>query len=306
MEKQERRVSKKYAKRYFNTVGLFLILYVLFVLILPYFFHYYMSLTESSILNDKIMYLGIYFIIVLFGTIIPFFMMRLYFKVDKRKLNRNVSATFVNLFVQTIVCFTVCLGLTYVSNLIFSRFNLDSELLGSIGLSFSNSYLKEPLYVFMLVIVSPIIEEYAFRGVLLNTLGKFGKRFALYSSALMFALAHVSFSEMIPAFAMAITLGKTSYRYRSIKPTIIIHILFNSLIYILCIIPQSVTKYMAYGLTATFVLTIYLILSGRYERVTIQKLHSIKSTNLTFYSSFTIILAIVLMIFSSVLFLIRL
>ena len=304
MEKQERRVSKKYAKRYFNTVGLFLILYVLFVLILPYFFHYYMTLTKSTILNDSIMYFGIYFIIVLFGTIIPFFMMRLYFKVNRRKLNRNVNATFVNLYVQTIVCFTICLGLTYVSNLIFSRFNLESELLGSIGLSYSNSYLKEPLYVFMLVIVSPIIEEYAFRGVLLNTLGKFGKRFSLYTCAIIFALAHISFSEMIPAFAMAITLGKTSYRYRSIKPTIMIHILFNILIYVLCIIPQSVTKYMAYGLTATFILSVYLVLSGKYEQVTIQKLRSIKNTSLTFYSSFTVLFALLLMIFSSMLFLI--
>ena len=151
-------------------------------------------------------------------------MMRLYFKVDKRKLYRNVNATFVNLFVQTIVCFTTCLGLTYVSNLIFPRLGLQSELLSSIGFSYSSGYLSEPLYVFMLVIVTPIIEEYAFRGVLLNTLGKFGKRFALYASAIIFALAHISFSEMIPAFAMAITLGKASYRYRSITPTIIIHI----------------------------------------------------------------------------------
>lgn len=306
MEKKERKVSKKYAKRYFNIVGLFLILYALFVLIFPYLFHTYMNISNSFILSDKILYFGIYFIIILFGTIIPFFMMRLYFKVDKRKLNRNVNATFVNLFVQTIVCFTLCLGLTYVSNLIFPRFGLESELLSNIGFSYSSGYLNEPLYIFMLIIVAPIIEEYAFRGVLLNTLGKFGKNFALYASAIIFAVAHISFSEMIPAFAMAITLGKTSYRYRSIKPTIIIHILFNLLLYILCIIPQTVTRYVAYGLTVTFILTIYLILSGSYQQVRIQKTRSIKHTNLLFYSTFTIILAILLMILSSVLFLIEL
>ena len=303
MSKKERRVSKKYAKRYFNTVGLFLVLYTLFVLILPYFFHTYLQIQESSILNDNILYFGIYFIILTLGTFIPFFMMRLYFKVDSKKFNRNVSATFGDLFIQTIVCFTICLGLTYVSNIIFSRLGLEAKLLASIGLSYTESFLKEPLYVFMLLIVTPILEEYAFRGVLLNTLGKFGKSFGLYASALFFALAHMYFSEMIPAFAMAVILGKISYRYRSIKPTILIHILFNLLIYIMCIIPQGVTQYMAYVITAIFILSIYLILSGRYEQIRIQRTRSNRTTNIMFYSSFGIILALLLMIFGSILFL---
>mgnify|MGYP002870036603 CR=1 FL=1 len=120
---------------------------------------------------------------------------------------------------------------------------------------------------------------------------------------MIFALAHLSFAEMIPAFAMGVQLGKTSLRYRSIRPTMIIHILFNALIYALCVVPASVTKYMAYGLAAIVCIAAYLFLSGRYERIKIQKLGSNRITNVVFYSRPTIIIAMVLMIIDSLLFL---
>ena len=304
MSTKERHVSKKYVKRKFGTVGLFLTLYALFVLIVPYFFHMYLKMTDSPILKDNLLYYGIYLIIVLFGTLIPFYLMRRYFKVTHKKMNRSINATFIDLFVQTIVCFTLCILLTYVSNILFSYLGMEGRLISSIGLSFNEAELSEPLYVFMLLIVTPIIEEYAFRGVLLNTLGKYGKVFALIASALIFGLAHTHFSEIIPAFAMGIQLGKTSLRYKSIRPTIMIHILFNVLLYWLCIAPSSIARYMAYILAVIFILTVYLILSGRYERVRIQKPHSDRITNLLFYTRPTVILAIALMITYSVLFMV--
>ena len=156
----------------------------------------------------------------------------------------------------------------------------------------------------MLIIVTPIVEEYAFRGVLLNVLSKFGKTFGLYASSIIFALAHLSFVEMIPAFMMGVLLGKTSLRYRSIRPTIFIHILFNGLIYALCVIPASITKYMAYGIAGIVAIAAYLILSGRYERIRIQKLRSNRITNIVFFTRPSIVLAMLLMIANSVMFLV--
>ena len=80
--------------------------------------------------------------------------------------------------------------------------------------------------------------------------------------------------------------------------------LFNGLIYALCVIPASITKYMAYGLVAIVVIAVYLILSGRYERIRIQKLRSNRVTNIVFYSRPTIVIAMMLMIIDSVLFLV--
>ena len=66
MSKKEHRVSKRYAKRQFNTVGLLLIMYALAVLIVPYFLHMYMISPDSIIMKDDMLYYGLYVIIILF------------------------------------------------------------------------------------------------------------------------------------------------------------------------------------------------------------------------------------------------
>lgn len=295
-QKTERKISQKRVKRNFSTIGLALLLYVLFIMVLPYAFLTYIVEINSSILEDEILYYGIYFICLLFGTLIPFFIMRKFSRIKLKRILRPINASLVDLFVQTIVYFTICVALTFVATTIANSFGFEGKLLSSIGFSYDSSNLSNHLYVFLLIIVSPILEEYAFRGVLLNSLSRYGKVFALFASSVIFALAHSNFAEMIPAFAMGITLGKTSLRYKSIQPSIIIHILFNTFIYILCIIPSNVAGYMAYGLVAILLLAIYLYLSGRYERITIQKGKSNKIANQLFYSRFTIILSMLLMI----------
>ena len=295
-ESKGKRLSQKTVKRNFTTIGLILLLYVLFVMLIPYAFHYYLVATGSEILKDNFLYYGIYFIFMVVGTVIPFFVMRKFTGLKLKKLNRKVNATFIDLFVQTIVFFTICIALTYVSNIIFNRLGLEGKLISSIGFSYDEANLSHWLYIFMLVFVSPLMEEYAFRGVLLHSLSRYGKTFALYATSIIFALAHNNFAEMIPAFAMGIALGKTALRYKSIQPTIIIHILFNAFIFGLCIMPESIVKYMAYALVAICVLAFALILTGRYEKIRIQSSRSNKISNKLFYSRFTIILVMLLMI----------
>ena len=295
-----KRISRKTAVRHFNIVGTLLTVYALLVLVIPYALQYYLVSTESAILNDTFLYFGIYFLVVVFGTVIPFWLMRRVFKIPLRLINTKIRTSFVNLFVQTIVFFTICLVSTYVSNIIFAHLGLEGKLISGIGMSYDSANLDNLLYVFMLVIVTPMIEEYAFRGVLLSVLGKYGKNFGLYASAVVFALAHVHFSEYLPAFCMGVLLGKTQLRFRSIGPTIIIHILFNTLIYMLCVIPSSIAGYMAYGLAAVFIISIYLYISGRYERVYVQKLNSASNTYLLFFGSFMVIISLMLMVLQTV------
>ena len=299
--KKGRKVSRKTAKKYFSSIGVFLILYALGVLVLPYFLLAYLNMSGSIIVSDPILYFGVYFLIILFGTMIPFFMMRKFVKMPLKKFNRNTDISFVDIFVQTTVFFTVCLILTYVSNVIFSYLGLGDKLISAIGFSFDEAYLDNALYVFMLIVVTPFIEEYAFRGVLLNALGKYGKLFGLIASSLLFALAHVNFAEMIPAFAMGYFLGGTSLRYKSVQPAIVIHILFNLFIYALCVLPSNVAQYMSYGLVAIFLLAIFFVISGKYQRVKIQTLKSSRVTNFLFYSRWSILIAILLMIVSTLL-----
>lgn len=290
----EKKITQRSTKRNFTTIGLMIVLYIFFVMFIPYGFNYYINEYHQDFYSDIYIRNGIYFIFMVVGTCIPFFFMRKFSGIKFKKLTRRVNATFVDLFVQTIVFFTICVALTYVSNMLINQVGLEGKLIAGIGLSYEEA--NNLLYIFMLLIVSPILEEYAFRGVLLSSLSRYGKQFALYASAILFALAHNSFAEMIPAFAMGVALGKTSLRYKSIQPTIVIHILFNVFIYALCIIPESIVKYMAYGLVAICVLAFVFVITGKYEKISIQKSINGNLVNKLFYSRFTIILAMLLMI----------
>lgn len=290
----DKKISQKTVKKNFTTVGLILVLYVLLVMFIPYAFDYYSSQIDPVLLTDDYLYYGIYFLLLVFGTLIPFFLLRKSFGIKLKRITRRIDATFVDLFVQSIVFYTVCIALTYVSNMIFNYFGLQGRLLSGIGLNLE--YNDNILYILILLVVTPLLEEYAFRGVLLNCLSRYSKTFALYATSLLFALAHNNFVDMIPAFGMGIVLGKTSLRYKSIQPTIVIHILFNVSIYVMSILPASIITYMAYVLVAIIVIAFALIITGRYERISIQKSKSNAIANKLFYSRFTVILAMILML----------
>lgn len=293
---KEKKLSQKAVKKRFSTIGLLLILYIILVMFIPYFFHYYLIESESDILNDDLLYYGLYFIFLVIGTFVPFYIMKKCFLEKKKRIMKQINATFVDLFVQTIVFFTICIALTYVSNILLNYCGLEGKLISGIGLSYEEADLNNFLYIFMLLIVSPILEEFAFRGVLLNVLSRYSNNFALYATSIIFALAHNNFAEMIPAFAMGIALGKTSLRYKSIQPTIVIHILFNVFLYCLFSLPLSISKYLAYGLAAISILALSFVLTGRYEKIHIQKSKSNALSNKLFYSRFTIIISMILMI----------
>ncbi len=290
---QVKKLSSKMVKRNFTTIGLLLIIYILFVLIIPYFLHLYLE-DNTSLLKDETIFYGLNYLIIVFGTLIPFFIMRKFAGIKVKHLIRKVNATFIDLFVQAIVFFNICFALTYVSNIIINRFGLEGRLISGIGIS-DNIDLNNYIYIFMFIGLSPLLEEYAFRGVLLNALARYNKKFALIASSLIFALAHSNFGEILPAFAMGIALGKMSLRYKSIQPTIVVHILFNAFIYSLYMLPSNIASYMGYGLAAICILAIYLYLSGRYQRIGVQKSVN-KNIPAIFFTRFTVIFSMILMV----------
>ena len=294
--KKERIVSKKTAKSYFTTTGLILTIYALVVLLFPNLLNIFLTYTNSTVLNDPILHYGIHFIILLIGTFIPFVLLKAVSKYKTKRIFRSVKVTFKELFFQTIVFFSLCAALTFISTTLLNNLGFEGGLLSGIGLSYADENLYNPLFVIMLIVVSPIMEEFAFRGVLLHGLGKYGKKFALVASSIIFALAHSTVAEIIPAFAMGYFLGKISLSYKSIQPSIFIHILFNAFIYGLCILPSKIAQYMSYAIALMCVFAIYLVLTKRFKSIKVQALRSNRLTNILFYTRPTIIFTFILML----------
>lgn len=77
------------------------------------------------------------------------------------------------------------------------------------------------------IIVAPITEEYIFRGVLLNGLKRYGERFAIISTSVLFGLIHGNLYQGISVTLFAMLLAYITIKKESILPAIGLHMANN-------------------------------------------------------------------------------
>jgi len=79
------------------------------------------------------------------------------------------------------------------------------------------------------IILGPILEELCFRGVTYGLLEKAGVKpgVAIAVSAVLFGAMHLIIVQVLYAAFLGLILGYMRYKYRSIKITVLTHILFN-------------------------------------------------------------------------------
>lgn len=84
-------------------------------------------------------------------------------------------------------------------------------------------------YIYTLIFC-PICEEFEFRYVLMNSIGK-NSKLSLIINSILFALMHVSYNliQRFMYFFMGFVLSFSYYRTEKIETSIIIHILNNAL-----------------------------------------------------------------------------
>lgn len=83
---------------------------------------------------------------------------------------------------------------------------------------------------FFLAFTPGICEEMLFRGFALRPLEKaLGSKWAIIITALAFAIVHLDFVRLIPTFALGIAFGLVAVKTRSIWPSVVLHILNNSI-----------------------------------------------------------------------------
>ncbi len=78
-------------------------------------------------------------------------------------------------------------------------------------------------------IAAPLFEEVLFRGFLLPSLTRYFSVWgAIFVSALLFAIAHLSLSEILPLSALGVVLGVVYTRSRNLLAPMLLHSLWNS------------------------------------------------------------------------------
>lgn len=120
-------------------------------------------------------------------------------------------------------------------------------------------------------LAAPIAEEILFRGLLLRSFAPYGRRFAIFASALLFSLFHGNLVQIPYAFCVGLLLGYTAMEY-SIGWSILLHMVNNllfadSLSRLLDKLPQMVGNGIQILLCAAFTLGGITILVFRRKEI---------------------------------------
>ncbi|MBD2665259.1 CPBP family intramembrane glutamic endopeptidase [Richelia sinica] len=93
----------------------------------------------------------------------------------------------------------------------------------------SRDFVALGIFFFTAAIAAPLFEEFLFRGFLLPSLTRYIPVWAaILASSVLFAVAHLSLSEILPLTALGIVLGLVYTRSRNLLSSMLLHSLWNS------------------------------------------------------------------------------
>lgn len=92
---------------------------------------------------------------------------------------------------------------------------------------YDNSPLSIILYVIAISVLPALFEEFAFRGVILGLLRKYGDAFAVVTSSILFGLMHANIYQIPFAFVGGLYFGYLVIKTNSLLPGIIMHFINN-------------------------------------------------------------------------------
>lgn len=125
----------------------------------------------------------------------------------------------------------VCMLANYPANLVAKL----QEFFGYSGnlpsMPLNNDPAVLALYGLSVVVIPPLVEEIMFRGVILQSLRRYGDGFAVLVSAMLFGMYHGNFIQMVFAFLSGLALGFVVIRTNSLLPSILIHFINNGISY---------------------------------------------------------------------------
>jgi len=137
------------------------------------------------------------------------------------------------------VCFAVNYSASFFMQFVNWLLSFAGVTMTTPDVSLSYDTAGNAAMLFYVVIGAPLTEELLFRGLLLRTLQRTGRTFAIVASALLFAMLHGNFIQSVPTFFIGLVLGYVAVRCGSILPGILIHMINNGFVMALSYIEDA-------------------------------------------------------------------
>lgn len=208
-----------------NGIGFYIFTIILTMYFVSFAASVISSLTSGSLSNIAIL------LIDNMATIVSMFIIGIFYcLLSRTELNNVMPFKKINgsLLFKTV---TIALAVAFISDYFTEIFVSGVSLFGienKVEMSYkSNGVIDNILYIFSIAVLPPLTEEFAFRGIVLGKLRKFGDSFAILMSALLFGLLHGNIIQIPFAFIIGIVFGFITIKTSSLLPAMITHFLVN-------------------------------------------------------------------------------
>lgn len=254
--------EKKSIKRISIAAGLSVIAYVLIQNILSILV--YLSPIGEIYENDLTMQSVVSIFLSVLGILVPF-------SVGGYFINKGKSTPIVNfekpvsiplMLSAAALGIFVCLAGNYVTSVFVNFMDAAGISLSAPDYSPPSDFAGRIIYTVSIAVIPPLVEEFAVRGVILQPLRRYGDRFAILASALLFAVMHGNLIQAPFALIAGIGIGYAVCITNSIWTGVLIHFCNNLYSVILEFLSEDITG-------AEELNTVYLILTGALYAVSI-------------------------------------
>ena len=127
----------------------------------------------------------------------------------------------------TALGFFVCLAGNYISSLFLNFADETGVELSQPDFAIPSGFFGRLVYVIAVAVAPALIEEFAFRGTVLQPLRRYGDRFAIVASAAVFAVLHGNLVQAPFAFIAGLGIGYAVCIANSLWTGILIHFCNN-------------------------------------------------------------------------------
>mgnify|MGYP004539789317 FL=1 len=206
------------------------------------------------------------------------------YKIDKKYNKLRITLDIIIAIILIRFCWILW---EYFLNFInYNQSNLDD------GLDF--------ISIIYVALIAPLCEEVIMRGYVLSTLRKYGVYLSVIVSSFIFGMFHGTVSQIIPCIFIGIILSTLTLKYKSILPSIITHIITNSITILLFFI--NIKNAFLINIIKIFIIVLSMVILIYYLIINFKNIkelmQSIKKFLVMQFQSIAFILFILLEIFN--------
>lgn len=216
---------KEENKKVFNRIGLAMLVSMILVNVIQIiFFNIIRTVNQDLLSASWINYIALAISYYLIGFPVFYFMIKGLPEGEKREGKKLGVWEIIKLCLISYSLMCIFNFLTNVFIILISVFK-GSEVVNPLQNIIEGSSL---ILTFICVgILSPIVEEMMFRGIMLNKLRRYGDKVAIVTTAFLFGLFHANFSQFFYATVLGLIFAYVVLKTGTIKYSIILHIFVN-------------------------------------------------------------------------------